>query len=180
MSVTRVPLQPIAKGSLTKLWLGVALCVVIAVALALFATSAFQFGRVVTDTGVVVTTIEEGEGELVSDGDVALVSYTGTLDDGTVFDQSEQAPLAVSGVVPGMASALKEMKKGGKYRVRIPADQAYGDQARGEIPANSALNFEMTLIDFRSEAELRQQFEAMQQQQQLQGQQLPPDLIPQN
>ena len=92
-----------------------------------------------------------------SDADIALVNYTGTLTDGTVFDKSQQpTPMAVAGVVPGFAEALKLMTKGAKYRFWLPPTLGYGDKATGPIPANSVLVFDVELVDFLPEAAVRQ------------------------
>jgi len=64
-------------------------------------------------------------------GDKVQVHYTGTLDDGTVFDSSEgKSPLDVklgSGmVIPGFDEALTGMEVGEKKIVTIPYENAYG------------------------------------------------------
>ena len=64
-------------------------------------------------------------------GDTVKIHYTGTLDDGTVFDSSEgRDPLSFtigSGqVIPGFDEAVTGMAKDEKKNVTIPADQAYG------------------------------------------------------
>ncbi|GGD56585.1 FKBP-type peptidyl-prolyl cis-trans isomerase [Croceicoccus mobilis] len=154
--ITRVPLQPIGKGILSKLWIGV----VIAVLLAAGAAYASRYH------GLEVTTLSEGTGGSPTLDDVVNVNYTGKLPDGTVFDQGEGAVFPVKGVVPGFRDALLQMKKGGRYEVYIPSDQAYGAEGAGNgaIPPNADLTFEVELLDFRSEAELRaiqQQMQAM-------------------
>lgn len=165
--ITRVPLQPIAKGSLTKLWLGVAAAALAAGGLA-FATM---------PRGVEVETIKEGTGAMPTTTDVVQINYKGSLENGKVFDQGERAVFPVDGVIPGFTQALVKMKKGGKYKVEIPAELAYGPQEQRnpqtgtvEIPANSNLVFEIELIDFKSRAEVEAQMRAMQMmQQQMQG-----------
>jgi FKBP-type peptidyl-prolyl cis-trans isomerase FkpA len=146
--ITRVPLQPIAKGALTKLWLGVA-----AVALAA--------------GGVAYATMP---------GSVALINYKGTLANGKVFDEGKQAVFPLEGVIPGFTQALEQMQKGGKYKVEIPSALAYGPQDQknpqtGEvaIPGGSDLTFEIELVDFRSKAEIEAQQRMMQQLQQQMG-----------
>jgi FKBP-type peptidyl-prolyl cis-trans isomerase FkpA len=72
-------------------------------------------------------------------------------------------------VVPGFTKALEQMQRGGKYKVVIPSELGYGDEAVGEIPAGSDLTFEIELLDFKSRAEIEQQQRMMQQLQQMQG-----------
>ncbi|CAN5376588.1 hypothetical protein BH10PSE12_BH10PSE12_30740 [soil metagenome] len=160
-TITAVPLRPIAKGSLTRLWIGIAVLLVAAGALAWAGTNTFQ------PLGFDV--IEEGQGPSPTLEDVALVSYVGKLADGKIFDQNEQAPLEVGGVVPGFSQALQRMKKGGHYIVTIPPRLGYGDKATGPIPANSTLTFDVHLRDFKSKAEIMQMQQQMQMMQQQQG-----------
>ncbi len=75
-------------------------------------------------------------------GDTVHFHYTGTLQDGSVFDSSEgREPLAFtlgSGqIIPGLDAALDGMTVGEAKTVTIPADQAYGQrdpQARQAVP----------------------------------------------
>ena len=164
--VTRVPILPIAKGSLTKLWLGVL------VALAIGAGLAYaQRTR-----GVEVETLTAGTGLSPTLEDMVLVNYTGRLSNGAEFDKGERIPIALDAVVPGFAEGIVQMKKGGKYRLTIPAEKGYGAEEKRNpqtgqvvIPANSDLVFDVELVDFRSRAEIMQQQQMLQQLQQLQG-----------
>ena len=66
-----------------------------------------------------------------SAGDTVLVHYTGTLDDGTVFDSSrEREPLSFTlgegQVIPGFDEAVTGMSPGETNKITIPAEQAYG------------------------------------------------------
>ncbi len=180
MSVTTVPIHPIKKGSLTKIWLGVLLIAAIALGLAyvgtqdavvngatneqFLAANADEDGVETTASGLQYKVITPGEGPSPSATDTALVKYEGRLRDGTVFDANEQAPMPVGGVVPGFSEALQLMQKGGEYRIWIPSDLAYGEASPGEqVPPNSLLIFDVTLLDFISAAqmeELRQQMQA--------------------
>jgi FKBP-type peptidyl-prolyl cis-trans isomerase FkpA len=159
--ITRVPLQPIAKGSLGKLWLGVAAAVLLAGGVAW----ASMPPRVDVDT------IVSGTGPSPTVNDVALINYKGTLPDGKVFDQQQRAVFPLAEVVPGFTKALEQMQKGGRYKVWIPSQLAYGDKQAGEIPPNTNLTFEVELLDFKSRAEIEQQMRMMQQMQQMQQQQ---------
>lgn len=165
MSITAVPLRPIAKGSLSKLWLGVGLAAVAGIGLA-WAGSA-QFGT--TESGLKYQVIEKGAGPAPTKEDFALVGYKGTLSDGTVFDQNERAPMEVGNVVPGFAEALTMMHKGGHMRVWIPANLAYGDSPPPGIPVNAPLQFDIKLHEFKTRAEVMQLQQQMQMQQMMQG-----------
>lgn len=180
MSVTTVPIHPIKKGSLTKIWIGVLLIVAVALGLAyagtqnavvtgasneqFLAANADNDGVVTTASGLQYKIITPGEGPSPTATDTALVKYQGTLRDGTIFDANEQAPMPVGAVVPGFSEALQLMQKGGEYRIWIPSDLAYGEASPGEqIPPDSLLIFDVTLLDFISQAqmeELRQQMQA--------------------
>ncbi len=171
--ITRVPLQPVAKGSLGKIWLGVALAVALGSATAV----ATRYH------GLVVDTVKAGQGAMPTPADVVLVNYVGRLATGKEFDRGEKAVMPVEGVIPGFAKGLQQMQRGGKYRIEIPANQAYGEQeqknpATGEvvIPANSDLVFEVELLDFKSAAEIERQRQMIQQMQQQMGGQAMPEM----
>ena len=158
--ITRVPLRPIAKGSLAKLWVGVAAAVLAGAGLAWAAVPA----------GVEVDAITEGTGASPKVGDVAFINYVGKLENGTEFDRSRPLPippgllpdgtplpLEEGQVIPGFIEGLTQMKKGGKYTLTIPAADAYGDSPPpgSPIPAGANLVFEIELLDIMS----RQDFE---------------------
>jgi len=171
---TRVPLQPIKKGSLTKLWFGVILVLLVAAAAAWFTV---PHAKRLTG-GVMIETLTEGKGPSPTTTDIALVNYKGMLANGKVFDQAQGAPLPVASMVPGFSTALQAMQMGGKYRVRIPAAQGYGavekrNEQTGQviIPANSDLIFDVEMLEFKSQQEVLQMMQQQQMQQQLQQQQ---------
>jgi peptidylprolyl isomerase len=85
-------------------------------------------------------------------GDTVKVHYTGTFDDGTVFDTSaEREPLqftiGIGQVIAGFDQALIDMEPGDKKTVNIPADKAYGPRSeelvaeigRDRLPADLEL-----------------------------------------
>ena len=167
--ITRVPLQPIAKGALPKVWIGVA---ALALAGAGLAYAALPQSNVLAG-GVTIATLDAGDGASPGATDYVLVNYKGTLDDGTVFDQGEQVPFPVDGVVPGFSTALQAMKVGGSYRVRIPAELGYGADEKPGIPANSDLTFEVDLLEFKTQQEIMEMQRQMMMQGALEGQ-MPP------
>ena len=167
MSVTAVPLRPVSKGGLWLLWIGLAVLLAVGTAFAFSTTPRIGF-----------EVVKAGTGPSPTISDVVLVKYEGKLDDGTVFDSNEQAPMQVAQVVPGFSEALTRMQKGGKYKIVIPAAEGYGDQAAGPIPPNSTLYFDVELLDFRNEAEVRAMQQQMMQQQQQMGPQGAPAPAP--
>ena len=169
MSVTAVPIPPVEKGSLVKLWGGLALAVAIAGGVAWAGTgggAASGGCSTATASGLGITTVKVGKGAKPTATDVVLVNYKGRLAaDGKEFDKGERVPFPVDGLVPGFTEGLKLMQKDGSYKLCIPAALGYGDKAQGPIPANADLIFDVDLIDFKSMAEIQ----AMQSQ--MQGQQ---------
>jgi FKBP-type peptidyl-prolyl cis-trans isomerase FkpA len=155
--ITAVPIKPVAKGSLTKLWLGVALAIAVGGGLAWAAVP----------RGVDLDTEVAGTGPTAKIGDVVFMNYKGRLAaDGTVFDESRDIPLPVEGIfpkgtpfpieegatIPGFFEGLTQMQKGGKYTLFIPADKAYGAEPPqgAPIPPNADLEFEIEVIDIMS------------------------------
>ena len=106
-----------------------------------------------TESGLQYEVIEAGEegASKPSPEDQVTVHYTGTLIDGTVFDSSvergQPATFPLNGVIKGWQEGLQLMPKGSKYKLYIPAELGYGDQAAGSIPPASTLVFEVELLD---------------------------------
>lgn len=104
-----------------------------------------------TDSGLQYEVLEAGDGEKPDAGDTVTVHYKGTLIDGTVFDSSydrgEPVTFALGQVIPGWQEALPLMSPGAKYKFYIPADLAYGERSVGRIGPNSALIFEVELLE---------------------------------
>lgn len=166
--VTRVPLQPIAKGSLAKLWIGIAIAVLVAAGLAWAAQP----------KSIKLEVIEEGMGPTAEIGQFVFARYTGRLPDGTTFDESQDFPIPTSilpggtpfevvegASIPGFFEGLQRVKKGGKYTLYIPADKAYGDEPPpgSSIPAGSDLVFDLEVVDILERADVEQRFQAAQQ-----------------
>ncbi len=94
-----------------------------------------------------------GAGTTVKSGDTVKIHYTGTLEDGTVFDSSVtrnepfETQIGVGMLIQGWDQGIPGMKVGGKRHLIIPADLGYGSRAVGSIPANSTLIFDVELLD---------------------------------
>jgi FKBP-type peptidyl-prolyl cis-trans isomerase FkpA len=176
MSVTAVPLRPLPKGSVVKLWLALALLVAIGVAVAWAGTSAHVFQR--TPSGLGFKVLKDGEGAPPTASDVTLIQYTGRLEDGTVFDSNMNGqplpmPAADGAAIKGFTEGLRMMKKGGTYRLRIPPQLGYGASGQPPaIPPNATLEFDVKLLEYIPMATYRalMQQQMMQQMQQMQQQ----------
>jgi FKBP-type peptidyl-prolyl cis-trans isomerase len=96
-----------------------------------------------------------GEGSAVKSGDNIRINYIGTLTNGTKFDSSYdrgtpfETQIGVGQVIEGWDKGIIGMKPGGKRKLTIPADMAYGSTAKPNIPANSALIFEVELVEIK-------------------------------
>lgn len=115
------------------------------------AATAQKDGVKATESGLLYEVLVEGKGDTPSATDTVEVHYQGTLIDGSVFDSSiergEPAKFPVNRVIAGWTEALQMMKVGGKWRLHIPAELAYGAQSPSPaIPANSTLIFEVELL----------------------------------
>lgn len=96
--------------------------------------------------------IEVGEGDAVQPGQRVSVDYTGYLEDGTVFDSSvaRGQPIAFSleRVIQGWQEGIPGMQVGGKRRLIIPPELAYGEQGSGaSVPPNATLIFDVQLLE---------------------------------
>lgn len=96
--------------------------------------------------------------------DTVSVNYRGHLiptlsyPEGKVFDQSYKGELNpatnvpakfnVGGVIVGWSTALQYMTKGDRWTVYIPAELGYDSRKQTDIPAYSALVFDINLVDF--------------------------------
>ena len=85
--------------------------------------------------------------------DTIVAHYHGTLIDGTVFDSSvdrgEPATFPLNRVIPGWTEGLQLMGVGAKWRLFIPPQLGYGPRAAGQIPPNSALIFDVELLEIK-------------------------------
>lgn len=165
MSVSQVPLRPLKRGTLAKLWLG--LLLLVAAALLLAWTGAGALRGETTASGLEFRTVKAGEGPLIAPVDGVLIEYEGRLEDGTVFDSSgaQPVPMIAGQVIPGFAEGLQKMQQGGRYKIRIPGELAYGANppANSPIPPNAPLEFDVHVVQVVPNAALMQQMQEQQQ-----------------
>ena len=131
------------------------------VAVVLAAVSAALPGGFESDASVDTEVLFQPEicTDVVGVGSFVQIHYKGTLEDGTVFDDSSIPPgrppmqFEVGGnprlVIEGMEVGIKGMCVGEKRRIVIPPDLGYGKEGNGKnglIPGDSTLHFDIELV----------------------------------
>ncbi|WP_420554637.1 FKBP-type peptidyl-prolyl cis-trans isomerase [Neptuniibacter marinus] len=111
-----------------------------------------------TKSGLQYEELTAGKGKKPTAEDIVKVHYRGTLIDGTEFDSSyarkEPVSFPLNGVIPGWTEGLQLIKEGGKARLVIPSELAYGPGGMGgAIGPNETLIFEVELLEINPKAE---------------------------
>ena len=99
-----------------------------------------------------------GEGDEANDFNKVVVNYTGSLEDGSIFDSSLNPgrepftfTLGAGSVIKGWDLGVKGMKVGGKRKLTIPPELGYGENGAGSvIPPGATLIFEVDLLEVES------------------------------
>jgi len=123
-AVTAVPLRPLARGAVLKLWIALLVLVLAAAGLAWWGTQGLQI--VTLDSGVRYRVVAEGSGPAITPADAFVINYrlhANSLD-GRVIESTETSgqPYAATTaeVFPGFAEALQHMRSGGRYQLWLP------------------------------------------------------------
>jgi FKBP-type peptidyl-prolyl cis-trans isomerase len=122
-----------------------------AAGVAFLAENAKNPGVITTNSGLQYQVITEGAGSAPSPTANVTVHYRGTTIDGQEFDSSykrgEPATFPLNRVIPGWTEGLQLIKEGGKIKLFIPSQLAYGERHAGpDIGPNSTLIFDVELI----------------------------------
>jgi FKBP-type peptidyl-prolyl cis-trans isomerase FklB len=108
-----------------------------------------------TDSGLQYKVLEEGDGPKPEKSDSVTVHYTGELLNGEVFDSSrergEPVTFQLSQVIKGWTEGLQLMSEGGRYKLYVPADMAYGPGGNRSIGPNETLIFDVELMEVNPE-----------------------------
>ena len=97
-----------------------------------------------------------GKGQSAQSGDDVVVHYVGWLTNGQQFDSSRARrdpldfALGAGDVIKGWDQGIEGMRTGGKRKLTIPAELAYGDKGcGGVIPPDATLVFEVELLEVK-------------------------------
>lgn len=109
------------------------------------------------NTGLIIEDLKVGDGTEVKSGQSATFHYTGTLEDGTKFDSSLDrgvpftTKIGVGQVIAGWDQGIPGMKIGGKRKLTIPGNLAYGSRGipQAGILPNATLLFEVELLSIQ-------------------------------
>jgi peptidylprolyl isomerase len=111
---------------------------------------------VTTPSGLRYEDICVGKGASPRPGQTVVVHYTGTLSDGRKFDSSRDKnqpfsfQIGAGQVIKGWDEGIATMKVGGRRKLTIPPELAYGPRGAGNlIPPNATLIFDVELLELR-------------------------------
>lgn len=96
-----------------------------------------------------------GEGPTPGQGDIVIIHYTGWLPSGLQFDSTESRggptlfAIGDGRVIPGLDQGVSTMRLGGKRRLVVPHELAYGRNGSAPIPPFATLLFDVELISIR-------------------------------
>jgi len=102
-----------------------------------------------TESGLYYEDVTVGTGAVAQRGQTVTIHYTGWLTNGTQFDTSrDEEPFTypVNNFIPGFTEGIVGMQVGGRRKLVIPPQLAYGLQGNQGIPGNSILVFDVELL----------------------------------
>lgn len=103
----------------------------------------------VLSEGVYVVIDDPGSSEKPNAQSTVTVNYKGYYYDEEVFDEGQNVELNLAGVIKGWQLGIPKFGKGGKGKLLITSDKAYGEANGIGIRPNAMLIFEIELVDFK-------------------------------
>lgn len=109
-------------------------------------------GAITTSTGLQYLEESAGSGETPKAGEIITLHYIASLPDGTELANTYTMGEPISTVwgadrlLPGWEEGVGLMRPGGKAKLVLPADLAFGEQGYGSVPPNSQLVMEVELL----------------------------------
>lgn len=109
-------------------------------------------GAMTTSTGLQYLEESAGSGETPKSGEIITIHYIASLTDGTELantytnNKPISTVLGANRLLPGWEEGVGMMKPGGKAKLVLPADLAFGEQGYGSVPPNSQLVMEVELL----------------------------------
>jgi peptidylprolyl isomerase len=109
-------------------------------------------GARTTSTGLQYLEESAGSGETPKAGDIVTIHYIASLLDGTelsntyTLDQPINTVWGLNRLLPGWEEGVGMMKPGGKAKLVLPANLAFGEEGYGIVPPNSQIVMEVELL----------------------------------
>lgn len=120
-------------------------------------TAPLSKNKIIYNRSMKIEVTKDGTGVEIENGQTAVVSYVGTLENGTMFDASKNHgdgtfsfTLGAGQVIKGWDQGVLGMKVGESRTLTIPPELAYGPSGIPPvIPGNATLVFEVTLLGIK-------------------------------
>ena len=109
-------------------------------------------GAVITESGLQYLELAPGNGRAPEQGDILTMNFIGSLPDGTEITNSKVSGRPVTlvygmeEILPGWKEGLGMMKAGGKARLVLPPELAFGETGYGMVPPNTQIILEIELL----------------------------------
>ena len=106
-----------------------------------------------SETGLEIVDIETGSGREVAEGRIVRVHYSGWLTNGSLFERTDAARegiqfrVGAGQVIPAFDEGVLGMRVGGRRRLIVPSDLAYGPRGKpGRVPPFATLIYDVVVV----------------------------------